>query len=124
MAMIVPLSDSKSSWRMMNKMTWEYLKLKGKEKLEWALSELRSELHKGVHTYHQCECGRSTCRSNMCIYCWMEEILKLKSELQKVLCPFCNKPVHIDEAVIETEKGKKGLKISHIKCRLKEGQKR
>ena len=59
-------------------MTWEYKTLKGKEKLEWALSELRHELHRGTHTYTLCKCGRSGCRSNMCIYCWCEEILKLK----------------------------------------------
>ena len=59
-------------------MTWIYLKLKGKKKLEWAKSELRYEQHKGVHTIHQCKCGRSGCRSNMCILCWEEEIRKLE----------------------------------------------
>lgn len=45
--------------------------------------------------------------------------IKEDETTQKVLCHYCNKPVHIDEAVIETEKGEKGLKISHVKCRLK-----
>lgn len=60
-----------------------YLQLKGKDKLEWALSELRTELDRGVHTYSMCECGRSMCRTNKCIYCWMEDILKIKKELKK-----------------------------------------
>jgi len=48
-----------------------------------------------------------------------KENVEKSFEEQRVLCPFCNKPVHIDEAVIETEKGKKGLKISHVKCRMR-----
>ena len=60
-------------------MTWTYLTLKGKEKLVWAESELRYEECKGVHTYHQCDCGRQLCRRNMCILCWNEEIEKLKN---------------------------------------------
>lgn len=66
-------------------MTYTYKTLEGKEKLEWALSELRHELYRGTHTYHQCECGRSSCRANMCVYCWCEEILKLKKlEVKKI----------------------------------------
>jgi hypothetical protein len=42
---------------------------------EWIKSEIKYELHKGVHTYHQCECGRKACRSTMCSLCW-EDILK------------------------------------------------
>lgn len=60
-------------------MTWKYLELKGKAKLEWAKSELRHEemLTKGV-TINACDCGRSSCRANMCILCWREEIQKLE----------------------------------------------
>jgi len=61
-------------------MTYIYLTLKGKEKIDWAKSELRHELHKGVHTYHQCECGRKACRTNKCVLCWTEEIKRLEDE--------------------------------------------
>ncbi|KKN48532.1 hypothetical protein LCGC14_0652250 [marine sediment metagenome] len=63
-------------------MTYEYLKLKGKEKLEWALDELRIELQKGTHTYHQCECDRRFCRKNKCVFCWCEDILKQSEDLK------------------------------------------
>lgn len=58
-------------------MGWIYLELKGKAKLDWAKSELRHEEHKGIHTFHQCECGRRGCRSNKCVLCWKEEIARL-----------------------------------------------
>ncbi len=63
-------------------MTWIYLKLKGKPKLEWAKAELKKELHKGIHTYSACDCGRKMCRANKCVLCWEEEIKKLKKELK------------------------------------------
>lgn len=61
-------------------MTWKYLELKGKEKLEWAKSEFRHELKQGIYTYSLCECGRAGCRANKCVLCWEEEIEKLKKE--------------------------------------------
>ncbi len=61
-------------------MTWKYLDLKGKEKLGWAKSELRHEQAKGIHTYHQCECGRQACRTNKCVLCWKEEIENLQEK--------------------------------------------
>ena len=38
----------------------------------WIDSEIRYESHQGIHTYHQCECGRGLCRSAMCATCWSE----------------------------------------------------
>jgi hypothetical protein len=64
-------------------MTWTYLKLKGKEKLAWAEDELRYEQHRGVHTYHNCDCGRMGCRRNMCVKCWEEEIKGLKEDVKQ-----------------------------------------
>lgn len=37
------------------------------------------EEHDGVHTYHQCECGRSRTRSSYCSLCW-KDILEVRSE--------------------------------------------
>lgn len=42
----------------------------------WIESEIWHEKHKGVHTYHHCECGRNPCRSYMCWQCW-EELLEV-----------------------------------------------
>ena len=42
---------------------------------QWIESEIAHEQQEGVHTYHQCKCGRQACRSNMCVLCW-EEILE------------------------------------------------
>ena len=36
----------------------------------------------------------------------------------KVLCNFCKKPIHIDDAMLETGGGKKGHRFFHIKCRV------
>jgi len=64
-------------------MTYQYIKLKGKEKLEWAISELKRELQPGIHTYSQCDCGRKMCRANKCVYCWIEDIAE---QLRKKKC--------------------------------------
>ena len=32
----------------------------------WIESEIRYEESPGIHTYHQCECGRMKARSGMC----------------------------------------------------------
>ncbi len=47
---------------------------------EWIESEIRHESHKGVHTYHQCDCGRGGCRSVMCTQCWKELLKEVKDE--------------------------------------------
>jgi len=44
----------------------------------WIESEIRYEEHIGIHTYHDCECGRGKCRSNMCATCWRELLDKHK----------------------------------------------
>jgi len=38
----------------------------------WIDSEIRYEKADGVHTYHNCKCGRDSCRSVMCAECWRE----------------------------------------------------
>ena len=42
--------------------------------IRWAIGELRYEKRTGVHTMHQCECGRGAARNTMCAECWHEEI--------------------------------------------------
>jgi len=75
-------------WKRNNKKkeiknSWIYKTLKTrKEKIGWAESELIMEQHKGVHTYHYCDCGKS-CRTNMCATCWKEEIKMLKENRRK-----------------------------------------
>lgn len=63
-------------------MTYIYDKLKGKAKLEWALSELKYEEATGIHTYTMCNCGRKMCRVNKCVLCWKEDIAKQKEEMK------------------------------------------
>ena len=45
---------------------------------EWIQSEIDYEQHKGIHTYHQCDCGRKSCRSAMCDLCWKEILKEIK----------------------------------------------
>ena len=35
---------------------------------------LRYELAPGIHTYHQCPCGRSKTRAGRCWRCWLDEM--------------------------------------------------
>ncbi len=51
-------------WRVPHQLTSEYIK-----------SEIAYESKLGAHTYHDCECGRSSCRSNCCINC-LNELLE------------------------------------------------
>ena len=44
----------------------------------WIKSEIAYEEHKGIHTYHQCDCGKSSCRSNMCSDCWNKILKEIK----------------------------------------------
>lgn len=39
---------------------------------QWIENEIRYEESPGIHTYHQCECGRGVCRSSACVKCWKE----------------------------------------------------
>lgn len=52
---------------------------KYKRTKKWIESEIAYEEHRGVHTYHQCNCGRMSTRSGICSLCW-KDILK---ELEK-----------------------------------------
>lgn len=45
---------------------------------EWIESCIVHENHKGVHTYHMCECGKNSCRSICCADCWREILKELK----------------------------------------------
>jgi len=45
---------------------------------EWIESEIRYEQADGIHTYHQCDCGRKSCRSTMCDLCWKELLSEQK----------------------------------------------
>lgn len=44
---------------------------------KWIDSEIEYELMKGIHTYHQCECGRKMARSYMCSLCWKDVLREL-----------------------------------------------
>ena len=48
--------------------------VKPEDVIRLALAEMYYERRPGVHTYHQCECGRKSARSLMCEQCWFEEI--------------------------------------------------
>ena len=39
---------------------------------EWVESAIRYEEATGIHTYHNCDCGRDICRSMMCTECWRD----------------------------------------------------
>lgn len=53
----------------------------GREHIEWSI---RYESSEGVHTYHQCDCGRGFCRREKCLECWREELSKLeKADAEK-----------------------------------------
>jgi hypothetical protein len=45
----------------------------------WVSAEIVYEGHKGVHTYHQCECGRGLARNIQCETCWREVLGELCS---------------------------------------------
>ena len=38
----------------------------------WIESEIRHEERPGIHTYHDCPCGRGKCRTVQCATCWRE----------------------------------------------------
>ena len=50
---------------------------------EWIKSEIAYEKHKGVHTYHQCPCGRNATRSGKCWECLEEELKVLTTQADK-----------------------------------------
>jgi len=50
---------------------------------EWIESCIKYEKHKGIHTYHECECHRGLCRSNMCVDCWKEYLFLLDKVIVK-----------------------------------------
>ena len=48
--------------------------------VDWLKSKLRYETHQGIHTYHECECGRSRTRSGWCPQCCREMLAVLESD--------------------------------------------
>ncbi|MHA1704090.1 MAG: hypothetical protein ACTSWK_17700 [Promethearchaeota archaeon] len=44
----------------------------------WIESEIVHESYEGVRTVHNCKCGKYSCRSSMCVYCWRELLKELK----------------------------------------------
>jgi len=49
---------------------------KAEKRLRILLSDLRYEFDFGIHTCHQCECGRNSTRRGPCWQCLVEEYLK------------------------------------------------
>jgi hypothetical protein len=45
-----------------------------KDNIEWCIYQIEKESAMGIHTYHNCDCGRGSCRSEQCIQCWKEEM--------------------------------------------------
>ena len=43
-------------------------------------SEIRYEEASGIHTYHQCDCGRMRTRSGRCATCWTDLLATLPPE--------------------------------------------
>lgn len=48
----------------------------------WIQSEIRFEEARGIHTYHDCPCGRGKCRGAHCAACWREALQELLKELE------------------------------------------
>ena len=46
-----------------------------------------------------------------------------KLEKAKVICPYCNKPIKLFDAMAETKIGEIGFRIVHIQCKSKEMKK-
>jgi len=46
----------------------------------WIKSCIRHEEHRGVHTYHRCDCDRHDCRSWMCAECWRGVLAELEEQ--------------------------------------------
>ena len=44
-------------------------------KIDLLLGDLRHELAPGIHTYHQCNCGRNNARGGLCWQCLIEDYL-------------------------------------------------
>ena len=42
--------------------------------------DMAYELASGVHTYHQCKCGRNATRTGRCIVCLAEDLIELKGK--------------------------------------------
>lgn len=61
-------------------------------------ADLRYEQMGGVHTYHQCCCGRMQCRSGACVLCLKERIAIEEEPCELVtteFCPVCTKSVKL-----------------------------
>jgi hypothetical protein len=98
-------------------MTWIYPELKGREKLQWAINELRYEMAEGIHTYSPCECGRHGCRANKCYQCWEEEIDKLMKKIKtKMTCSKCGKIFYNHKIA-----GEHAMKEHHYEFKTKNG---
>lgn len=46
----------------------------------WILSEIQYEESPGVHTYHNCKCGRMRTRAGRCAKCWKDCLEELRNE--------------------------------------------
>jgi len=46
-------------------------------------SRIKYEKHKGVHTYHNCPCGRNSTRAGTCWECLEEELKVLTTQAEK-----------------------------------------
>ncbi len=46
---------------------------------EWLISEIAYEKHIGIHTYHQCSCGRNQTRAGKCWQCLEEELKQMEN---------------------------------------------
>ena len=47
-------------------------------------AELNRELAPGMHTRHQCSCGKRSCRGNKCFLCLIKGYLNAVGEMQQV----------------------------------------
>jgi len=80
---------------------------------EWILSAIRHEEHKGVHTYHKCDCGKNSCRAMMCAECWKKLLKRKRSKIVYSQCQFdtslgCTALVCYDSSQKCNSKDKKG----------------
>lgn len=55
----------------------------------WIISELQHETREGIHTFHQCECGRMATRGGNCVLCWAETLIEYQESVNAKHAPFC-----------------------------------
>jgi len=51
------------------------------QKLGILLHDIKYELAEGIHTYHQCGCGKRATRRGECAYCLLDKFYKERNDV-------------------------------------------